>query len=158
MEIVNKLRLFIEGLERKDFFKYLIVVLVSIVLLTGGILFWHYKRIDSLRSTLEEVNDTREQMVLPILQRMNKVRLQRKQVNDILAKEEDFKIGAYLNKLLSSLNLTVVSTSPSTADLGNNYREVVRRVRLNDMDMKQLCEFLEKIEKNERSQLEFNVE
>jgi len=150
MELINKLRLIIEGLEQKDFFKYLVVLLIFIVLLTGTILFWHYNKISGLRESLEELNDVREDTVLPILRRMDTVSLQKKQVNAILAKDKDFKIGDYLNKLLRKQGLTFNSITPSTVDLGNSYNEVFAKVQLSEMDMRQLCEFLETIEKNER--------
>ena len=150
MELVNKLRLFIEGLEKKDFLKYLIVLLVVIGVLVGGILYWHFSRIGSLRDELESVNEIREDEVQPILQRMNKVKLQRKQVNDILAKQEAFKLGEFLDNLLSRQGLTADSRSLSTADVGPKYNEVIEKIRLSNMDMRQLTEFLEKIEKNER--------
>ena len=65
-------------------------MLAAIVFLTGSVLFWHYNKIGGLQETLEEINDTREDVVFPVLRRMDRVRLQRKQVNDILAKDKEY--------------------------------------------------------------------
>jgi len=150
MELIQKLRITIEGLEQKDFFKYLIIVLAFIVFLTGAILFWHYKKIGNLQESLEEINEVREETVLPILRRMDTVALQKKQVDTILAKDPEFKIRDYLEKLLTDQGITFNTITPTVVDLGNNYNEAFAKVRLSEMDMKQLVEFLEAIEKNER--------
>lgn len=150
MELINRLRLKLESLEQRDFFKYLIILLAVILFFVGVLLFWHYRNVGNLQDELEQINDTREEIVFPILRRMDTVKLQRKQVNDILAKEPGFKIVDYLNNLINKQGLTVVKIDPTTVPLPNNFNEVVAKVQLVDMDMRQLCEFLETIEKNER--------
>lgn len=152
MEIVNKLRLAIEGLERKDFYKYLVIILAIILLLIGFFVFRYYRTSGDLRSRIDDVNEIREERVRSILRRMDSVERQRRQVNDILAKEKDFLIAGYFDNLVSQQGLVDNSTekSPSVIELGNDYREVVLRARFVGMTTKQLCELLDAIEKKER--------
>jgi len=152
MEFINKLRLKIEGLERKDFYKYLIIVLVVMVTVMGFFLFRYYSNVWSLRDRLEDINETREVTVKSILKRMNKVEQQRKHVNDVLAKEKDFKISWYFNDLLKKQNLLdkKMTERSSEVTLSNNYTELILTAQLSGMNMRELCELLEKIEKNER--------
>lgn len=152
MEIVNRLRLAIEGLERKDFYKYLIIVLAVVFFLVGFFVFRFYRNMSALRIRIDDVNEIREEKVRSILKRMDSVERQRKQVNDILAKEKDFLIAGYFDDLLSQQRLVDNRTEESTSiiELGNDYREVVLRARFVGMTMKQLCELLDAIEKKER--------
>ena len=152
MEIINRLRLAIEELDRRDFYKYLIIVLSIVLLLVGFFVFRYYRNSSNLRTRIEDVNEIREDRVRSILRRMDNVERQRKQVNDILAKEKDFKIAGYFDKLLSAQGLVDNSTerSTSTIELDKEYREVILRARFVEMTMKQLCELLDAIEKKER--------
>jgi len=152
MEIINRLRLSIEGLDRQDFYKYIIIVLGLVCLVTGFILFRHYSKVWSLQDRLQNINDTREETIKPVLKRMNRLVQQRKQVDDILARDKDFKIAGYFKELLEKQNLTNKKTTESASEmmLANGYTEIALNVRFNQMNMKELCELLEKIEKNER--------
>ncbi|MFC1845704.1 hypothetical protein ACFLX2_01100 [Candidatus Dependentiae bacterium] len=151
MEMVNRLRLALEGLDRKDFYKYLMIVLGVIVLLMGIVVFRHYRKVNDLTADIDRVNAVREDDVSVILRRMETVKNQRDQVNDILARERDFKIAGYFNELLSEQNLVDKKTEESTsvADLGD-YREFILNARFDKMKMQQLCELLDEIEKKER--------
>jgi len=152
MEIINKLRLFIEGLDQRDFVKYLIITLTIIFLLSSVIVFRYYSRVSKLRLLIENVNEIREEQVRSVLQRMDTVEQQRKDVRDILAQEKDFKIADYFASLLKKQRLTEnkIEETISTVILANNYQEVILSVKFINMTMKKLCEFLNEIEQKNR--------
>jgi len=150
MEIINRLRLAIEELEQKDFYKYLIIVIACVVVLFSAVIFWHYSKVGSLVQRLEEVNEEREDKVRSILERKNVVEQQRKMINSILAKQKDFKIAGYFSELLGKLNLTATEQSTSEVELSNDYEEVQLTARFVQLKMQKLCELLQEIEQKER--------
>ena len=150
MEIINRLRLAIEGLEQKDFYKYLIVVVACIIVLFSVFIFWHYSKVGSLTQRIEEVNEEREDKVRSILERKNVVEQQRKMINSILSKQKDFKIAGYFSELLGKLNLTATEQRTSEVELSNDYEEVQLTARFVKLKMKQLCDLLQEIEQKQR--------
>lgn len=152
MELVNRLRLAIEGLERKDFYKYLIIIMAIIVVLMGLTIYWHYSSMSDLRNQIDSVNVAREKDVRSLLKRMNNVKQQRGRVKGILAKEQNFKIAGYFNDLLVQQGLIDNRIEESTSEVvvNNDNVEIALRVRFSGMTMKQLCELLDIIEKKER--------
>ncbi len=152
MELVNRLRLAIEGFERKDFYKYLIIIMTLVVLFMGLTIYWHYSSMGDLRTRINDVNDTREKQVRSLLKRMNNVKQQRGRVKDILAKEQNFKIAGYFNDLLTQQGLLDYRTEESTSevDMSNDNTEISLRERFSGITMKQLCELLDALEKKER--------
>ena len=87
-----------------------------------------------------------------ILTRAASVQQQRKEVDAILEEDKDFKIGGYFKDVLTKLVLTSKKAveSPSQIDREGKYRESILNVKFTDMDMKQLSELLNEIEKNKR--------
>ncbi len=152
MEFINKIRLTIEGLEQRDLYKYLTIVLSILMLLLGFVIYRYYSKVGDLRRKINAVNDVREENVRGILKRMNNVAQQRKQVNDILAKEKDFKIAGYFTTLLKRQKLTnnMVEDSTSEVVLNNKYKEIILKARFVNMTMQKLCFLLDAIEKKER--------
>lgn len=152
MELVNKLRLALEGLDRKDFYKHLIIVFVLMAALMGFMVYWHVSSMSDLRVRIDSVNETREKTVRSLLKRMAQVQQQRGRVKDILAKEPNFKIAGYFNEVLMQQGLIDFRTEEnvSEVDMGNDNTEISLRARFSAITMKQLCELLDVIEKKER--------
>ena len=153
MEMVNKLRLAMEGLERKDFYKYMAIVFGIIMVLIFLFVFWYYSKVGSLMLQIEDINDIREQKVRIILGKKDSVEKQREQVRAILAKEKGFRIADYFKKLVTRHNLSdnkIQEMPPIVGSSGTVYREVVLSAKFANMTMKQLTGFLEEIEKTER--------
>ena len=90
-----------EGLERKDFYKYMTIVLGIVIILISFFIFWYYSKVGSLMVQIEDINEVREQRVRSVLSRMDSVEKQGRQVNAILAKEKDFKIAGYFRDLVT---------------------------------------------------------
>lgn len=152
MEFMNKLRFALEGLESKDFYKYLIIIITLVVALMGGMTYWHYSTMSDLRIRLNDVNDIREKQVRSLIKRMKNVKQQRGRVKEILAKEQDFKIAGYFNDVLAQQGLLdeLTESSTSEVEMSNDNIEISLRARFAAMTMKQLCELLDVLEKKER--------
>ena len=152
MEIINKLRGVLDGLESKDFYKYLIIIVTVLTLALAGMLYWHYSTMSDLRTRLNDINDMREKQVRSIIKRMNIVKQQRGKVKGILAQEQDFKIAGYFNDVLGQMGLLDYLTESSTSEveMNNDNIEISLRARFSAITIKQLCELLDTLEKKER--------
>ncbi len=151
MEIFEKLATYIEELEEKKFKLYLGIFLASIVVISGGIVFRYYRQVHYLQEEIDDINDLRKQ-ALRILDKAQEVQLQRKEVDTMLEKDKDFKIGGYLTTLLTDLNLTQKVTIETTAqfDRDEDYRESVLNAKFAGINMKELTKLLNEIEQNPR--------
>ena len=82
----------------------------------------------------------------------DQIKKQKEKLDTILAEDPEFKLTYYLETVLSKLNLSErkdISQVPRTNEL-DEYTENVLEFTLNDINMKQLVEFLVSIEDNRR--------
>jgi len=151
MMVLDWLYIFLQKLDRKDFYKYLGGYIVIVLLLSSALIYRYYARLNTLNSAIEELNEQREK-VRRMISSSERIQKQRIEVDSLLAKEEDFKIGGYFENILAKLNLKNNKTvgDHTHIDHKNNYRESILKVRLVDMDMKQLTELLKELALNKR--------
>lgn len=152
MKAIEKISAYINTLSEKELYRYLLIIVGSIVFCFFSIIFIYNRRINYLKRQINALNITREEEVKKILTRAAFVQQQRTEVDAILAEDKDFKIGGYFNDVLNKLGLTNKKTieSPSQIDREGKYRESILNIKFTDMDMKQLSELLNEIEKNKR--------
>lgn len=151
MEILDKIKDFIENLELKDFYKYLAATLGVILFIVVFLIFNFYRKIHSLNDQISLINEQRER-AQRILTQAERVKRQRITVDAILSKEPDFKIGNYFDKVVTKLQLNEKKTSIDYSHVENveDYKENILKAKLTDINMKQLCDLLNEIEANER--------
>ena len=151
MSIIERIHSFLNSLERKDFYKYIGAYLVIVFLILSLIIYRYYVHIDTLTTNIEEVNEQRD-IVRRMLSSSDRIQKQRTEVDALLAKNEGFKIGGYFEEVLAKFNLknNKMTGENSHIDHKDNYRESILKVRLVDMDMKQLTELLKELEQNKR--------
>lgn len=152
MQFIQKLYAYFDTLERAKVYRYIIVSVVGTLLLAGAGLYYVHRTIQSLQSELEEINDLRSSRVQSILRRIEHVKQQRTEVNAILAEDEAFKIGGYLDEKLDLLGIATNKKEETATQvvLDDNYRESVLSVKFAEITMKQLTELLNIIEQNKR--------
>jgi hypothetical protein len=151
MFMIDSIQSFIESLEERDFYKYLALVLTTIIGLILLIFFMYYRATNTINNRITTINDLRDN-VQQILTAAKKVKKQREQIDTILAQDENFRLGAYFDKTLTSLRLSEKrqAVDYSHIDHTGTYRENILKAKLTDMTMKDLCELLDDIEKNPR--------
>ncbi len=145
-------RNFLQELEKKQFYQYLGIFLGIFLLLLGALIFFQRRRIGALEQRLRRINQQREE-ARAILQEYRLINQQRATVDEILAKDKNFKIPQYFDLLVKELGLSNhMSKEPTVAesDLNNGYEEVQLDSSFKEMNMKQVAELLYKIEKNDR--------
>jgi len=152
MKFLNKIREKIQNVDEKDFYKYLFIFFSVFVLIILGLILFYYLKINSLKESIEDINQMRETDVRNILMRSEKVRKQRQEVNNLLAKDPGFKILGYYQSLLRELDLTKYFkiATPRPKKLNDTYRESELIAELAGMNMEQLCRLLQALEDNAR--------
>jgi len=152
MGLVEKIRLFIETIETKDFYKYITIFLIGITFISSLIVFQYYRNVSYWKGRIKIINELRENDVKVIREKAQHVQQQRAEVDAILAEDEDFKIGGYFKDLLTKLQLTDKEIAEETTqiDREDNYRESELNAKFEDMNMKQLAKLLQEIEQNKR--------
>jgi hypothetical protein len=151
MMVLNYLNEKISALDKKDFYKYLLI-LIGVILLFIALLMFQYFRVTSrIKKQIRNINSLRED-VRVVLSKYEQIQKQRKAVDAILSEEEDFNIVGYFNDVVNQLNLSgnKKEERSSQVDREDNYRESVINVTFVDMNMKQLCELLNVIENKAR--------
>lgn len=153
MQVVHYSKNFIRNLEEREFYRYLAIVLGVLVLVLGILIYTNYSTVSGLELKLKRINKQRED-TREILQKHETVKQQQAEVDAILAKDPTFKIKEYFTATVAELNLGQQNTKQAEVsepqDLDNGYSEIKLNAGFTDLNMKQLCELLYKVEQNER--------
>jgi hypothetical protein len=149
MKLIRSIDTYIARLDEKKFMRLVIIFIALMTFLVAGLIWWHYAAYNAALTELSEVNDARERTRI-ILEKAERVRQQKKMVDEILSKEPDFILAAVVNNMLSALNLQYADERPSETTLENNYRESSLNLRLLGITMQQLTELLYQVEQTNR--------
>ncbi len=151
MEIIEKVRSFIQGLDEQEFYRYLAIFVGVLTLAAGILMFQNYRSVNYYKRRIDDTNELREE-AKNILDKSRYVQQQRAEVDAILDKNIDFKIAGYFKQLITQLALTekIKVETPSHVDRDANYRENLLDAKFENMNMKELTELLSEIEQNKR--------
>ena len=155
MKVLEKIQNFIISLNKKDFLKYIYILLFILLIIFGFIVYRHFSKISSLKKQLQRINLARQEAQV-ILTKDVKAKKQKAIVDNILNKEKNFKLRGYFDSVTSKIGIdkNVKEKSTSESELENltaqGYIEVKLNAVLADLNMKQLAELLDEFEKNER--------
>ncbi len=151
MSFLSSIRTFFITKNRRDLFIYYGIFLAILLLTAGAIITTHFSALTKLNNQLKEVNKYRE-TARHILLKNKEILAQQEAVKTILAQEPNFLIGKYFSEeLMKQISLPVTSGPDMTEmDVGNGFFERRLTVAFSHITMKQLAEFLLKIEQKER--------
>jgi len=152
MELIDKIYTYISDLDEKRFYQYLIGFLCAVSLLMLLIMFQYYRSVSSLKSEIAQINDARKQ-ARTILDKGQIVKKEQREIDAIIAKDENFKIGQYFEDLLAKQGLSnkVLKDSEVTSpEREGKYSESVLTAKFSGMTMKELTELLQELELNRR--------
>jgi len=152
VELFNKIREYIAGLEEKQLYRYIALLLGIVILLMGSLMFYHYRSIASLRSRIKNINRMRQDDVQEILSKADYIQKQKQEIDTLLAEDKNFKIAGYFKEVIDKLGLAdkKVIETPSSVERPDEYRESILDISFDDMDMKQVTELLKELEENRR--------
>lgn len=150
-KILNKIQAYINSLDSKRFQQYIGALFGIIFVLISIIIFNYYRTIHRLKSEISTINDMRLE-AQSILEKAQLVKKEQREIDAILAKEENFKIAGYFEDLLSRLGFAKkkLSQEINTAVKEGNYQESILQAKFTAMTMKDVTELLQEIEANKR--------
>ncbi|HLE76168.1 MAG TPA: hypothetical protein VI521_00180 [Candidatus Babeliales bacterium] len=151
MELLNKMQIYLNSMDQKRFYQYLIGILCAVAVLLALLFFYYYRTISRLKSQAIAINELRieEKSILDTAQRIKK---DQKEINAVLAQDKNFKIAEYFEDLIGKLGLAQkkLSTEVSTASPEGHYQESILQARFTVLSMKEVTELLQEIELNKR--------
>jgi hypothetical protein len=152
MVLLDNIKTFINNIEIKTFYHYILGYIIACVLLSGATVFYYYRTTNALYKKIKSIKDSREE-VLVILEKAGRVQQEQIRMDDILSKDIDFTIGGYFIKLLDELDLKnkeIKTGEVNSTVLENNYRKTELSTHFEDMTMQELTILLQALEKNPR--------
>ena len=152
MEAFEKIQAYFEQLDTKTFRIYIIIAGSIYVALVGFFLYRHISYVRSLQQRMVYLNVNRED-IQKLLTRYKIVKNQQAEVDKLLEKDKDFKIGGFFTSIINTLNIAKLKTrEPETSKelLDNGYTEIKLYASFNTMDMKIIATLLDNLEQNER--------
>lgn len=153
MNIFTSVKEYIKNLDEKSLYQHLIAACLGVIIVLSALGYWHARSASFYRKKLKVINEQRA-LTRSILEKHTLVKQQQTQVNAILSRDTAFKIKEYFDSIVAQLGLTNYNTKQSEVsdprDLQNGYAEIKLATAFTDINMKQLCELLYKIEQNER--------
>jgi CHASE3 domain sensor protein len=152
MEFLDKMQAYLNSLDQRRFYQYLIGFLSVVFVLILLLLFQYYRSISSLQDEALEVNRLRKK-AQKILTEVQKIQRDKKEIDAIIAKDKGFKIAGYFEDLISRLGLAQKKSSAlevSSATSEGKYEEIILDAKFSGLSMKELTEILQEIESKKR--------
>lgn len=152
MTALDQIRYYIEQLTIKQFKQYLIIIFSFSFLASTLIMYRYYRNISTLKKTIVGINKKRVE-VRDLLERFEIVKLQKTEVDTLLAKGKDFKIGQYFSTVLVKVGIDTNKTrepETSSEELDNGYTEIKLYASFSNMNTQKVTELLDTLEQNER--------
>jgi len=152
MNALNQVREYIQGLDTQQFQRYLIALFVGIFLITSIIVYRYYSNVSALKKKIVYINNKRRD-VKELLERYEIVKKQQEEVDALLEKDKDFKIGGYFDSVMNQVGIARNKTrepETSSEELDNGYTEIKLYASFSNMNMQKLTELLDTLEQNER--------
>ncbi len=141
---------YIQNLEKSTFNKILMGIIISVALLFTFSVVRYYWKINGLRKDIRQINRARD-TVKEILDQKEAVIQQKKEVDEILETDPDFRIRRFIDDLLAKFNLKATVQSPEVRDIEQGaYEENTINIQFTGIKMKQLVQLLEEAEKEPR--------
>lgn len=152
MKFIKKINNIFDALSTNRFYLYSGIFIGIMFLIHGFIIFNHYNSITYFKQQIEDANNLREEEIQKLLTRTEHVRKQQEEFDTLLAQDPNFKLGDYVEKLISELGLNsnIETMSKTQTEREEKYREEIRVLKLTNINMQQLAELLEKIENEPR--------
>ncbi len=152
MEPFKKIQATFESMDQRRFSLTMLGVFIFIILISGTLIYRYYATIAAVNKRAEIANRKRNEL-RGLLERYEMVKKQQAEVDSLLSKDKEFKIGGYFNDLIMKFGIEKNKTrEPETSreTLDNGYTEVKLYATFAQMSTKQIAELLDAIEQNER--------
>ncbi|CAN5169825.1 hypothetical protein BH09DEP1_BH09DEP1_5850 [soil metagenome] len=151
MTFLEQLQSKINNLDEYTWYKYVAVAAGLFLILIGLILFFYFSALKKWELRLNGINESRQE-AKRLVEKAQRVYKARDEVTTILKEDPNFKIKEYLQEVMAHLGIlqNVVSENVVVTGQDDNYSETVATYQLAGISMKQLTEFLNEIDENQR--------
>ncbi len=151
MTFLEQLQAKINGLDESTWYKYVAIAAGIFLVLLGLILFFYFSTLKKWELRLEALNENRQE-AKRLLDKAERVQKARDEVTAILKEDPNFKIKEYLQEVMGQLGIfqNVVSENVVVTGQDENYSETVATYQISGITMRQLAEFLNEIDENQR--------
>lgn len=152
MKFLEPVMLFINKLDLKTFYLYLIGYAIGCFLICVLIVFYYYSSVSALQKKIKNLANYREE-IHEIMEKNTIIKQQQVIVEEMLTKDPNFKIAETFGKFLTELHLADKEDPRreiNTTDLEENYRKIELSSKFENITMRDLTLLLEKIEQNPR--------
>ena len=151
MTFLEQLQAKINNLDEYTWYKYVAIAAGLFLILLGLILFFYFSSLKKWEVRLNGINESRQE-AKRLVEKAQRVYKARDEVTTILKEDPNFKIKEYLQEVMANLGIlqNVVSENVVVTGQDENYSETVATYQLAGISMKQLTEFLNEIDENQR--------
>ena len=151
MELVRKIDDFLQSVDRREFYKYLAILLGIITCLLALLGWYCYSSTRDYVTQIEEINDKRAGEIKQLFESHERIIMGKKQVDALLEQNPNFKIRGFFDEVINTLQIAEKRVTESASNVEReNYRESILTVTLAGMNMQELCELLQAIERAKR--------
>ncbi len=152
MNFLKTIQEFALPLETSEFYRNIGIFLGCLVLLTGGIMYYHHAETAALRMSLQKIHKSQQEAKI-ILEKQKIVTKQREEVNTVLEEDKNFKLKSFFDEVVGRLGLSSYQSKEAEVSddiLQKLYTEIKINVQFKGISTKQLCELLQAIEQKAR--------
>jgi hypothetical protein len=148
MKFIEKIHTIFSRLSEKEFTRYLLIALVSIVFGAGFIVYYYYTSSTKYLNLIKHINRMRVE-VKEILTQNALVENHKSYVDTLLNEDPDFNLGHYFENLKQKLHIASDKSTQTTIDR-DEYSESLVEAQFTSITMKTVAELLQEIEQNPR--------
>lgn len=147
METLKKFRNFIDNLEDKELYQYILLACGLLIAIMGIFIYIHYSYVNKYKNEIEQVNKQR-QVTKKILTEYKLVNQQQDKVEEILAQNKNFIITKEFKDIIQKIGLESHMSDEPKRVVGETIRnktEMLLNAHLEAISMKQLTDLLSEI-------------
>lgn len=144
MNVLDSIRDTIKYSESKELAKYMGMFAGAFCLIFGLLLFLSYRQVNKHKAQLKQLDSWRKH-TQQILRDTKIVRAQQQEVEEILSKDKDFRIGEAYQSVVRKANVSaklVDQSAPTTGETISGKTEVQITSHLKGLSMKEVTDFL----------------
>lgn len=151
MDVLKKIDDVLSSIDSQDFYKYMGAVLAGVTILLALVSWRYYSTTRYYLAEIQGINEQRETKVKTLFESNERVIAEQKQVDALLDKDPNFKIRQHFDEIVQQLGLASKRVTDSISPVEReNYRESVLTVSFAGMNMQELCELLQALERVQR--------
>jgi len=141
---------YIQGCSYKEIVRIQLAYIFLYILLMGFLIFRHFSALQDAQQKMKILNKARNEIQF-ILTEFEYIKNKTEQVDLLLTKDKNFYIQKYYQETMQDLDIIKQSASGLASNIWpNGYTEESLQINLSEITMKQLSDFLQAIQENQR--------